>query len=212
MSLWAWPTPIALIAGYLLGSIPTAIWISRFVFGVDILQVGSKNPGMTNVWRTLGWKPALPVAILDAAKGSLAALIGLYLGKKVGAEHGLALSAGVAAVLGHSFSFLAKFRGGKSVLTAFGIFLALTPSASLIALAAWALVMWRSRVVSLASLTAAIVLPPLVYLESRYMGRSGAGLLFQVAFLVGVWVIVRHRANIVRLLKGTEPRFGKTTP
>jgi acyl phosphate:glycerol-3-phosphate acyltransferase len=199
MSLWAWPTPIALIAGYLLGSIPTAIWISRFIFGVDILQVGSKNPGMTNVWRTLGWKPALPVAILDAAKGSLAALIGLYLGKKVG-------------VLGHSFSFLAKFRGGKSVLTAFGVFLALTPSASLIALGAWALVMWRSRVVSLASLTAATVLPPLVYLESRYMGRSGTGLLFVVAFLVAIWVIVRHRANMVRLFKGTEPRFGKSTP
>ena len=197
----SWAPMLALMLGYLLGSLPFAMWISR-LNGVDILKVGSGNPGMTNVWRTLGWKPALPVAILDTLKGAVAAWAG---GMLTGGSVVWALAAGVAAVLGHSFSFWIGFKGGKSVLTAFGVFLALAPIASLLAFVIWALAMALSRTVSLASILAAIALPALIFLESpspRY-----ASPVFWVALPVCLFVVIRHRANIVRLAKGTEPRF-----
>lgn len=193
----------ALLAGYLLGSLPFALWIAR-ARGVDILKVGSGNPGMTNVWRTLGWKPALPVALLDALKGAAAAWLGfLITGSPL-----WALLAGLAAVLGHSFSFWIRFKGGKSVLTAFGVFLYLSPLASLAALAVWALVMFLFRYISLASIIAAAALPVLVAIEARG-GRAAtfATPAFWAAVPVGLFIIIRHRANIGRLLRGEEPKF-----
>jgi glycerol-3-phosphate acyltransferase PlsY len=212
MNTWVASTPsaafLAILAGYLLGALPFALWISR-LHGVDILKVGSGNPGMTNVWRTLGWKPALPVAILDIAKGAVATWVGGTL------THSIlwALLAGIAAVLGHSFSFWIGFKGGKSVLTAFGVFLYLVPIASLIAFAVWVVVMVATRWVSLSSILAAIALPILIYAESAGTG-SGSGLsspVFWASVPVCAFVVIRHRSNIVRLLKGTEPKFrGKT--
>jgi glycerol-3-phosphate acyltransferase PlsY len=196
---------LALLAGYLLGSLPFALWVSR-LYGVDILKVGSGNPGMTNVWRTLGWKPALPVAILDIAKGGAATWAGGTI------THSIlwALLAGVAAVLGHSFSFWIGFRGGKSVLTAFGVFLYLAPIASLIAFIAWILVMAVTRWVSLSSILAALALPALIYAESPGSGFRSP--VFWAAVPVCAFVVIRHRSNIGRLLKGTEPRFrGKSS-
>jgi glycerol-3-phosphate acyltransferase PlsY len=202
---------LALLAGYLLGSLPFALWISR-ARGVDILKVGSGNPGMTNVWRTLGWKPALPVALLDTLKGGLAAWAGALLtGSPL-----WALLAGIAAVLGHSFSFWIGFKGGKSVLTAFGVFLYLSPWASLAAFAVWAVTMFLFRYISLASILAAASLPALVALETLD-ARGGRAIspvrspVFWAAAAVGLFVIVRHRANIGRLLRGEEAKFkGKT--
>ena len=192
---------LALLAGYLLGALPFALWISR-LNGVDILKVGSGNPGMTNVWRSLGWKPALPVAILDIAKGSVATWLGGTL------THSIlwALLAGVAAVLGHSFSFWIGFKGGKSVLTSFGVFLYLVPIASLIVFIVWAVVMAVTRWVSLSSILAAIALPILIYAES---GTTSP--VFWASIPVCAFVVIRHRSNIGRLIKGTEPKFrGKT--
>lgn len=192
----SWFIVAALAAGYFLGALPFALWISR-ARGVDILSVGSGNPGMTNVWRTLGWKPALPVAILDALKGTFAAWAGFALtGSSL-----WALLAGIAAVLGHSYSFWIGFKGGKSVLTGFGVFLYLSPLASLGALAAWIVVMAAFRFVSLASIAAALVLPAFVWAE------RGPAPAFWAALPVCAFVVVRHRANIGRLLRGTEPRF-----
>jgi glycerol-3-phosphate acyltransferase PlsY len=188
----------ALIAGYLLGSLPFALWISR-ARGVDILSVGSGNPGMTNVWRTLGWKPALPVALLDTLKGFAAASIGLALTGTVL----WSLLAGISAVLGHSFSFWIRFKGGKSVLTAFGVFLFLSPLASLGALLIWSAVMGLFGIVSLASILAALALPLLVALEDR----GGSSPVLWAAAAVSVFIVARHRANIGRLLRGTEPKF-----
>jgi acyl phosphate:glycerol-3-phosphate acyltransferase len=210
MSVWILPTLAAMAIGYVLGSIPSALWICRIFHQVDITQIGSKNPGMTNVWRTLGWKPALPVAVIDALKGTLAALIGLRMGRSIGAPEGLALVAGVSAVLGHSLSFLAHFKGGKSVLTAFGVFLAISPVASLSALAIWGLVMWRFRIVSLSSLSAAAVLPPCIALESLWHGRTWLSPLIFVSLAVSAFVVWRHRGNIKRLLQGTEHRFKRS--
>ena len=195
--LSGWHPMAALAAGYLLGALPFALWVSR-ARGVDILKVGSGNPGMTNVWRTLGWKPALPVALLDTAKGALAAWLGLVL---TGAPL-WALLAGIAAVLGHSYSFWIGFKGGKSVLTAFGVFLFLSPLASLGAFAIWALVMVLFRYISLASILAAVALPALVALEA---GASSP--VFWAALPVCAFVVIRHRANIGRLLRGAEPKF-----
>lgn len=191
---------LSLILGYLLGSLPFALWISR-ACGVDILSVGSGNPGMTNVWRTLGWKPALPVALLDAAKGSVAAWAGLALtGSPL-----WGLLAGIAAVLGHSFSFWIRFKGGKSVLTAFGVFLFLSPLASLGALLLWAAVMAMFNYVSLASIIAAAGLPLLILIES-HPGELLSPV-FWAALPVCAFVIIRHRANIGRLWRGEEPKF-----
>ena len=193
----------AVLAGYAVGSLPTAIWLCRFVFKIDITKVGSGNPGMTNVWRALGWKPALPVALLDAAKGALAA----YVGSLITQNPAWALWAGVAAIVGHSFSFLAGFKGGKGVLTALGVFVYLSPAASLSGLFLWSVIMAWSRVVSLSSVIAASSLPVLVFCEARWHGSAGITPVFWAALSVGGFVVVRHRANLGRLLAGTEPRF-----
>jgi glycerol-3-phosphate acyltransferase PlsY len=194
---------LALAAGYLLGAIPSAIWICRGFFRVDITSRGSGNPGMTNVWRALGWKPALPVALLDATKGVLAA----WLGAALTHSPTWALLAGVAAVLGHSFSFLARFKGGKGVLTGFGVFLYLSPWASLASLTLWVLVMFLTRFVSLSSMAAALTLPVFIFIEVRKHGGEGTTPVFWAALGVCVFVMVRHRANFARLLNGTESRF-----
>jgi glycerol-3-phosphate acyltransferase PlsY len=193
---------LALVVGYLLGSLPFALWISR-ARGVDIMSVGSGNPGMTNVWRTLGWKPALPVALLDSAKGAAAAWFGLLLTGSVN----WALAAGIAAVLGHSFSFWIGFKGGKSVLTAFGVFLFLSPLASLGALLLWAFVMAVFGYVSLASILAAAGLPLFIVFESSSSASDPFSMVFFVSLAVCAFIVVRHRANIARLLRGTEPKF-----
>ncbi len=208
--MWVLPTLWACLAGYGCGSIPSAMWICRLFYRIDITQVGSKNPGMTNVWRTLGWKPALPVALLDTAKGVLAAWLGARLGQAIGLSEPLALVAGVCAVLGHALSFLARFKGGKSVLTAFGVFLSISPLASLAALASFLLVIWRARIVSLAALTSAVTLPLFIAIESHWRGRAWLGPVFFVCLAVSVFVIFRHRSNIQRLMQGTEHRFKRS--
>lgn len=191
---------LALLAGYILGSLPFALWISR-ARGVDILKVGSGNPGMTNVWRTLGWKPALPVALLDTAKGAAAAAAGLALT----GSPAWSLFAGIAAVLGHSFSFWIGFKGGKSVLTAFGVFLFLSPLASLGAFLVWVVTMTAFRYVSLASILAALVLPLFVFFEAP--GGRAFSPVFWAALPVCAFIVIRHRANIGRLARGQEPKF-----
>jgi glycerol-3-phosphate acyltransferase PlsY len=191
---------LALFVGYLLGSLPFALWISR-AYGVNILSVGSGNPGMTNVWRTLGWKPAIPVALLDTAKGAAAAGFGLLITGSIT----WALVAGIAAVLGHSFSFWIGFKGGKSVLTAFGVFLFLSPFASLGALLLWSSAMALFGYVSLASILAAAGLPLFIMFEAP-SGRPYSAV-FWVALLVSAFIIIRHRANIGRLVRGVEPKF-----
>jgi glycerol-3-phosphate acyltransferase PlsY len=198
-----WEPFAALALGYFLGAIPTALWVCRVFFKLDITSVGSGNPGMTNVWRVLGWKPALPVALIDAAKGSLAA----WLGAALMGSPTWGMWAGVAAVLGHSFSFWAGFKGGKGVLTALGVFLYLSPVATLAAFAVWSVVMAASRIVSLSSVVAASLLPVSIYLESGWRGRPALSSVFWASLLVGLFVIIRHRSNLIRLLQGTEPRF-----
>jgi glycerol-3-phosphate acyltransferase PlsY len=193
----------ALAAAYVLGALAPALWIAR-LHGVDIFKVGSGNPGMTNVWRVLGWKPALPVALLDAGKGFLAAWLGTFLTGSM--EWGLA--AGVVAVLGHSFTCFARFRGGKGVLTSFGVFLCFAPVSAFLALAAWAAIVLRTRYVSLGSIVAALVLPFGILAEARLRQNPGLYPVLAVGTLVSAFVLYRHRSNMSRLLRGTENKIG----
>lgn len=195
---------MALVGAYLLGSIPSAAWIARAFYGVDITQVGSRNPGMTNVLRTLGWKPAVPVALVDAGKGLAAA----WLGSALTSSLPWSLAAGIAAVLGHSFTCFARFKGGKGVLTGFGIFVFFAPYSALAGLLTWSVVVAFSRFVSLGSILAAVVMPAAMVLEIVYGGRRELVPVLYVAVLISGFVIFRHRANMVRLIKGTESRLG----
>lgn len=210
------PLLIAAGIGYVLGALPFGYLVAR-AHGVNIFEVGSRNPGATNVRRTLGARAGNLVFVLDALKGALAAgwaLLGST-GCRFEAASGplaghvleggdwtrLAVAGLVGALLGHSFSCFTRFRGGKGVATAAGGFLVLMPLATLIAAAVWVLTFLLSRYVSLASILSALALP----IAAWALGRSP--LVLGIASLVGVFVIIRHRANLVRLANGTEARF-----
>ncbi|HWA86250.1 MAG TPA: glycerol-3-phosphate 1-O-acyltransferase PlsY [Opitutus sp.] len=204
---------VALVVGYLLGSLPFGYLVAR-AKGVNIFEVGSRSPGATNVRRTLGAGPGNLVFVLDALKGAMAAewpLLhvslagGLSISFAAGAsERSYAAVAGlVGALIGHGFSCFTKFRGGKGVATSAGGLLVLMPLATVIAAAAWVVVFYASRYVSLASITAAVVL----VIASLLLRLPG--LLIGVAAAVALFVLVRHRANIGRLLNGTENKFAR---
>ena len=150
----------------------------------------------------LGWKYAVPVALFDIAKGAIPVL---YFAPQVTSSDLFALACGVAAILGHVFSVFVDFKGGKGVATAAGVMLGMTPVALGVAAAVWGLVLLLTGYVSLASIAAAAVLPPAVYLLEEPRTPE----LFWVVVAVALGVIVLHRRNIQRLLNGTENRFGK---
>lgn len=195
---------LAMVGAYLLGSLPSAAWISRIFYNVDITQVGSRNPGMTNVLRTLGWRPALPVALIDAGKGLLSAWVGTVLTGNLA----WGLAAGVAAVIGHSFTCFASFKGGKGVLTGFGVFLFFAPWSALAGLLTFSVVVAITRYFSLGSILAALIMPLAMILEITLGGRENLIPVLYVAVVICGFVIFRHRSNMVRLVNGTESRIG----
>jgi acyl phosphate:glycerol-3-phosphate acyltransferase len=189
---------ILLVAvGYLLGSMPWGYWVPRLIKGVDIRTLGSGNPGATNVWRSLGFKLGLTVALLDIAKGFAAALLGRWLGDDL-----VGVLAGVAAMAGHWRPlFLGFAKAGKTVATTGGVGLALAPLATLAAAAVWIVVFFATRYASIASMAAAVSLPLFAVILSASWPV--------VAFTAGaaVAIVVLHRGNIARLARGTENRF-----
>jgi acyl phosphate:glycerol-3-phosphate acyltransferase len=195
---------IGLVGAYVLGSVPAAYIAGRVVKGIDLRQHGSGNLGATNVYRVLGGKVAAAVLVFDAAKGALPVVL---LPRLLPTERPLlwAIAYGVAAIVGHVRPlFLLWKGGGKGVATAAGVFAALVPIPALIAVAVWTLVLWASGYVSLASLGAAAVLPVAV---GALLGPVSP--LFFLALLVGAFVFWTHRANIGRLRRGEEHRFGR---
>jgi glycerol-3-phosphate acyltransferase PlsY len=192
---------IACLAGaFVLGGIPFSHLIGR-LRGVDLRTVGSGNIGATNLARALGYGMGVLGFFLDAAKGAVAVLLPRTLLGSQATPLVQAL-AGALAVIGHSFSPFLHFKGGKGVATAAGAFAILAPLATLAAMGVFAVVVALTRIVGLGSVLAALVLP----VAAHVFGAGGA--ITTVAGVVAVLVIVRHRANLARLLRGTEHRLG----
>lgn len=191
-----------LLASYFVGAFPTSYLAGRIFRGIDLREHGSRNLGATNVYRTLGLKYAVPVGLVDIAKGALPVLV---FAPQESSSQVFALACGVAAIVGHVFSVFVRFRGGKGVATAAGVMLGLAPLALGIAAAVWLLVLKLSGYVSLASIAAAAVFPLAVYL----LDRPDQPEILWLDALVAVAIIWFHRANIRRLLNGTESRFGR---
>lgn len=187
---------IVIVAAYLTGSIPTGLLLGK-AYGIDVRREGSGNIGATNLYRTVGRKVGIITLIGDCLKGLLPVLLVKY--SSLPPE--FAAWVGLAAFCGHVFSVFLKFRGGKGVATALGVFLALAPLAVAIAIALFAVVMFFWRYVSLASITAAAAMPLVVFF------RGGSGTLTTVTFIIALIVIVRHSENIKRLISGTENKF-----
>jgi glycerol-3-phosphate acyltransferase PlsY len=190
------------LLSYLLGAIPTSYWVGRAVYHIDLRRHGSGNLGATNVYRVLGWKAALPVMVVDVAKGFVPAWLFPRLD---GAPFTWALAYGTAAVLGHVYSMWVGFKGGKGVATSGGVLLGLAPWAVLVGFAVWALIVFTTRLVSLGSILAALTVPVAVLMLPDEGGRPL--LWFTVA--LAAFVVWAHRANIGRLVRGQEHRFGR---
>ena len=185
------------IIGYLLGAISFAVIIARSK-GVDIFKEGSGNPGATNVKRILGKKWGNAVFALDALKGFTAAGLPLM----VYHDDRLAVIGLIAAILGHSFSVFLKFRGGKGVATTIGGLLALMCPVLLIGLVVWLIIFYTEKVVALASIFFAVSLP-----MSAYFIYGTEDPRFYLGVVLALFIVVRHRSNIIRMFSGKENKF-----
>jgi glycerol-3-phosphate acyltransferase PlsY len=193
-----------LVPAYLLGAVPTSYLVARRLAGVDLREVGSRNLGATNLFRLLGWRAAVPTAVFDVAKGAAPVLAFLALTREPG---WWALVVGAAAVLGHVFSPFVGFHGGKGVATAAGVFLAYLPGAIGAAAVVWVVLVAATGYVSLGSIAAAVTFP--VWVGLLYPDAASG---LWVAVGVALFVVFNHRANVRRLLAGTEARFRRRPP
>ena len=189
------------VASYLVGAIPTSYLVVRLVRGEDLRKLGSGNLGATNLFRLLGWRYAVPVGLFDMLKGAVPVLV---FAPRAGGGELVPLLLGVTAVIGHVFPVFIGFRGGKGVATGAGVVLGLAPWAFLAALVTWAVLVWLTGYVSLGSVVAALVMPAALYLV--YPERRQLVWLFVA---LAALIVLLHRANIRRLLAGTEHRFGR---
>jgi glycerol-3-phosphate acyltransferase PlsY len=197
---------ILIILAYLIGSIPTAVWVSKSVFGIDIRDYGSGNAGATNSFRVLGSKWGIFVMLVDVTKGiiatSLYILIPFYLNNEL-ARTNFMIALGMVAVIGHIFPIFANFRGGKGVATLLGMALAIQPMVALLCLVVFLITLLSTRFVSLSSMLAGVafmVLILFIFNEKETIYR-----LF--AIIVAMMVVVTHQKNITRLIKGTENKL-----
>lgn len=195
-------TLLLLALSYLLGATPTSFWVGKAFHGIDLREHGSGNLGATNAFRVMGWRSAAPVMAMDILKGFVPVW---FFPGVTGASFGWTLAFGAAAIVGHMFSLWVDFKGGKGMATSAGVFLALAPWAALAAVAIWLVVTFSTRIVSVGSIAAALALPVLVALLPHQGGRGLVGFTATLAAFV-IWA---HRANVRRLLKGEEHRFGR---
>lgn len=201
----------AVIAAYLLGSIPTAVWMGRAFHGIDVRDHGSGNAGTTNTIRVLGWKTGIPVLVIDMAKGWLAAMLPVFL--KIAPPGSaqmtnLQILTGLIAILGHIFPLYAGFRGGKGVATVAGAMLAIHPFLTLACFGVFLIVLLLTGIVSVSSMSMGIAFP--VFLFTLFDTPS---LLFKIfSVFVAVALLITHRNNINRLLKGEEKKLFRKPP
>jgi len=194
---------VILISAYLLGATPVGYIITKLIKGVDIRTLGSGNPGATNVLRSVGAAAGIATFILDALKGYLAVVIAV---KLTGNAHIYWwLLAGLCAVCGHIWTVFLGFKGGKGVATACGVFFALMPAATFAAFTLFLVVVYLTRYVSVGSICAAAFLPACAWLMHE------PKIICAFATIVGILVIIKHKNNIKRLIKGIENKFGVKT-
>ena len=199
---------VVIFAAYLLGSIPFGYLIVRMRAGADVRETGSGGTGATNVSRRAGKLAGVLTLMLDAAKGAAAVVLASWLLTSDSSLNWFVAGAAVAAILGHCFPIWLGFRGGKGVATGVGIFLVLAPLAVGCAAILFLITVWSTRYVSLGSICATASIPVFVELENAFV-RPVAGIQYviSVAIAGGLLIIFMHRANIVRLFRGTESKF-----
>lgn len=202
------PLILIIISAYILGSIPSSVWIGKLFFDVDVREHGSGNAGTTNTIRTLGYKAGVPVFIIDALKGWFAVymtkIIFSYFPDMTMPDY-MQIVAAAMAVVGHIFPVFAGFRGGKGVATLLGIGFGLIPIPTLIALGVFTIVLLCFGYVSLASIMATVILPFVTY----FFVMPESPLLLILTAAVAIFVPITHRNNIKRLKEGTENKFIK---
>jgi acyl phosphate:glycerol-3-phosphate acyltransferase len=196
---------LLILSAYIIGSIPTAVWISRSFFGIDIREYGSGNAGATNTFRVLGLKWGSVVMFFDVLKGVIAVklyfLLPFYIHNQF-EQTNFQIGLGLAAVLGHIFPIWADFRGGKGVATLFGMVLGIQPVVALCCVGVFGLVLYLTRYVSLSSILASIAFP--VFVLAIFNAEEHLYRIFAVA--VALMVILTHQKNIGRLLRGSESK------
>ncbi|MCF7825547.1 MAG: glycerol-3-phosphate 1-O-acyltransferase PlsY [Candidatus Marinimicrobia bacterium] len=205
---------ILILIAYVLGSIPTSIIVCKLKYNTDIREHGSGNAGATNVFRTFGWKPALFVTIIDVFKGWLPAYVAGHLHSDsmlFGSNpDALMIIAGFAAVLGHTYTIFAGFKGGKGVGTLAGMLIALFPIALPICLLVFIITLIITGMVSLGSMLAAIALPVTLFIIEGMIPDAQISLTLRIfALLIPLFIIFTHRSNIKRIMDGSENRFEK---
>jgi glycerol-3-phosphate acyltransferase PlsY len=200
-------TVLAIVA-YLLGSIPSAVWIGKHFYGIDIREHGSHNAGTTNTLRVLGRRAAIPVFVIDFLKGfvavTLSNLVFYHDGTSLNDLYLVKILLVVAAVLGHIFPLFAGFRGGKGVATMAGAVMGVDPAGVMVCLAVWVVMLMVTHYVSLSSMIAGATFPIVMMISPKTNG-SLAMIIF--SFVVAIMLVITHRKNIKRLREGTESKI-----
>ncbi len=195
---------VLVLIAYLIGSIPTSVWIGKRFYNIDVREFGSGNAGATNTFRVLGKRAGVPVLIIDIIKGVAAVALSRFSGFVPGTGEfiSLQLGLGVSALMGHIFPVFAGFRGGKGVATMLGIVMCIVPIACALSLVVFLAVLFSSRIVSLSSMTAGVAFP---FILNLGLGNSNP-ILLVFSIVVALLLIVTHRKNIQRLLKRQESK------
>ena len=195
---------ILLITAYLLGSIPSSVWIGKYFYGIDVREYGSGNAGATNTFRVLGKKAGIPVLIIDVLKGWLSVNIAYQSNYKVGSDQfvNFELVLGIAALIGHISPIYVGFRGGKGIATLLGILLALHLQAALVSMVIFLIVLLVFNYVSLGSMIAAVLFP--LIMVFIFKTTTPSLIIFSIA--VAILVIITHQKNIVRLIRKEESK------
>lgn len=196
------------ILAYLLGSIPTAVWVGKSWYGLDVREHGSKNAGATNTFRVLGKKPGIFVLTIDIVKGALSTFLPVFFVGYLGIENvdiliKTQICAAFFAVAGHVFPVFAQFKGGKGVATSLGVVIGLQPVAAAICLGVFLIIFIVFKYVSLGAIIAAICFPLVIH----FILKIESIWLFSFSILLSALVIVAHRKNIGRLVKGEESKM-----
>ena len=203
---------IIIIISYVVGSIPTSIIVAKSIAGIDIRQHGSGNAGMTNVVRVMGWKPGLIVGAVDIIKGWVATAWFPHLLLINSTEMDISIvqiAAGAAAVLGHTFTIFAGFRGGKGIATLAGMMIALYPIAVAVCIFTFGVTLITCGYVSVSSITASVTLPLVVIMLPLIGFSPPPQPLMIFSIMVPIFVFLTHRDNISRMSQGNEKRFDK---